>query len=146
MDRHFFGTDAEARVIAELEQELAARIQSANRQWDSGTIDPQAEPVTDDFIGIQYAPWYPEERFTVDAEGWREGNQHAAQEGLGKGWHWTVRDAHFLPRSEDEAIVVYTVVHHWADPAEPPGEAAFLETWVRQGGRWALKRHTAEKR
>lgn len=146
MDRQFYGSDVEKRLKAELEDVLEARIAGVNRQWDSGELDPDAEPVSDDFVGIQYAPWYPEERYEADAVGWREGNAQAAESGAGQGWYWTVKDAQFLPRSESETIAVYTVVHHWADPAQPPGEAVFLETWTKSGDRWLLKRHTAEKR
>ncbi|NMP24798.1 hypothetical protein [Sulfobacillus harzensis] len=114
--------------------------------WDTGTSDPLLEPTTEDFIGIQYAPWYPDERIAEDAASWRKGNAHAAESGKGQGWHWTVRDIRFLPRSASEVIAVYTVIHQWADPTEPPGEAVFLETWVRHEDQWLLKRHTAEKR
>lgn len=103
-------------------------------------LDDSAEVTTEDFIGIQYAPWYPDERYTADAAGWREGNQQAAKVGLGQGWHWTVRDVRFLPRSECETIAVFTVEHHWRDAEAPLAEAVFLETWVRHGDRWLLKR------
>lgn len=146
MDRSFYGSEAESRLIEELHQVLVERIDQVNQQWDTGKCDDSAEVPTADFVGIQYAPWYPDERYTADAAGWRAGSQQAAEAGLGQGWHWTIRDVQFLPRSTSETIAVYTVVHHWKDSSAPPGEAVFLETWVRQDRAWVLKRHTAEKR
>lgn len=144
MDRRFYGSAIEKALVDELSQALDERIRQANNQWATGELD--FEPTTDDFVGIQYAPWYDNEKYVADARGWQQGNQQAAEAGRGQGWYWTVRDIHFLPRSETETIALFTVVHHWANPTDPPAEAVFLETWVKDQGRWRLKRHTAEKR
>lgn len=146
MYTRIYGSAIEEPLRAELHRELERRIAAVNRQWATGEYDPQAEPVAEDFQGVQYAPWYEGETFAADRAGWIEGSRAAAAAGKGKDWHWTVRDAAFYPRSVDETIAVYTVVHRFGREPVPPGEAVFLETWVRLGGRWHLRRHTAEKR
>lgn len=144
--RTFYGSPEEARLKEELHGVLERRIASVNRQWDTSRFDPETDPITADFQGRQFAPWYPDETYAAAAEGWAAGNLEAAIASRGQGWRWTVRDVTFLPRSRTETIAVFTVVHHWADPAVPAAEAVFLETWILEDRAWRIRRHTAEKR
>lgn len=141
-----FGTDLARALRLEREGGLRRRVESVNGIWRTDIHDPDAERLTAGFHEVQYAPWYDGETCSVDRPGWPEGNPQVAQAGLGKGWHWSVGDVRFSPRSADEAIAVDTVVHRFGVEPTTPVEVGFLETWVRPDGRWHLHRHTAEER
>lgn len=134
-----------------VEQEIRQLIDQVVREtnemlWRTGQVEPDASfmRVTPSFRGAQFAPWYEDESWTADAQGWREGNVEAGRSASGKGFYWTVDHLLVLPRTPDEAAVSYRV-NHYAAPDRPPTQALFLETWVRIDGDWTLHRHHAEK-
>lgn len=140
------GSGLEQGLRRDLEDVLRRRLDAVNRTWASGVFDPESEPVTEDFVGIQPAPWYPGGEFRTDASAWREGNRQAAAAGLGGGWRRSAGAVRCCRGSADEATAVFTVVHRCGKEPVPPAEAVSLQTRVRQEGRRLLRRHTAEKR
>jgi hypothetical protein len=117
-----------------------------NDAWASGSVaaDSPLRDVTEDFQGVQHAPWYENGRWSGDRAAWLAGTEAAAA-AAGPGHRWDALAPRVIPRSDDEAIASYVVRLSWPDPARPPAVACFLETWRRDGSRWLLARHTAEK-
>jgi hypothetical protein len=138
-----------ASVARELSRVVEDLVGATNRMWHDGVIseDSTIRDVEDGFTGVQYAPHYEngEWRASSGSE-WLEGNSQAAAASQGQGWSWTLHDLRVLPRSGQEAVASYRIVHSWGDDDRRPAEAFFLETWRRgSDGRWRLARHTAEK-
>jgi hypothetical protein len=101
--------------------------------------------VAADVTAVQYAPHYPDGVWRADSGAeLLAATAQAAAAVAGQGCHWILEDLQVLARSADEAMAMYRIVHRWGD-GRPPAQAFFLETWRREGGRWVLARHTAEK-
>jgi hypothetical protein len=133
-------------VVTEITALIERVATDTDEMWATGAIRPgtTVDAVADDLQAVQYAPYYTDGVWRADAETWRNGNAQAAARYKGKGIRWMIDQVTVLPRSVDEAAVMYRV-SHWEPGKEQPAQALFLETWVRQDSRWNLLRHTAEK-
>lgn len=138
-----------ASVAQELARVIEDTVRDTNRMWAEGRIAPGSSlrQVEEGLRAVQYAPHYEDGEWRASSgEEWLEGTSQAAAASRGQGWSWTVHDLHVLPRSDEEAVASYRVVHTWGQSERRPAEAFFLETWRRGAdGCWRLARHTAEK-
>jgi hypothetical protein len=139
--------NALAGVVAEVSAAVHEQVAATNRMWESGVIEPGSalRDVAADLTAVQHSPRFADGvwRAGSGAE-WLDGTAEAAAFLAGQGCRWTLHDLRVLARSADEAVAGYRIVHEWAD-ARPAAQALFLETWRRDGARWVLARHTAEK-
>lgn len=142
-------TVSNVTTVSEVTRVIETLFDDTNRMWADGAIaeDSAVRHVEDGLTAVQYAPHYDGGKWgCTSGHDWVEGTAAAAASGRGQGWAWTLHDLNVLPRSEDEAIASYRVVHTWGASERPPAQAFFLETWRRgSDGRWRLARHTAEK-
>jgi hypothetical protein len=124
-------------------------VADTNKMWTTGEIaeGSSVRHVVEDLVAVQYAPHYDGGVWRAGSgREWVDGTAEAAAALHGQGCTWTVHDVHVLPRSEDECIASYRIVHAWGDAERRPAQAFFLETWRRgDDGTWRLARHTAEK-
>ena len=124
-------------------------VRDHNRMWASGTIaeDSVLRDVEEDLVASQYAPHFEGGVWrATSGEEWLAGTAEAGAFGCGQGWSWSHQDLTVLPRSDDECVATYRIVHSWGDADRKPAQAIFLETWRRgDDGCWRLARHTAEK-
>lgn len=125
---------------------IRRHIAALDDAWASGQLaaDSPLRDVSEAFRGVQYAPWYPGGSWSGDRASWIAGTAAGAA-GAGPGHRWEVGPISVVARSDDEAMASYSVRLHWPDAARPVATAFFLETWRRDGARWLLARHTAEK-
>jgi hypothetical protein len=139
-------TTATAR---EVRAAIEGLVEDTNAMWASGEVAERSSVrhVVDDLVAVQYAPHYEGGVWQAGSgREWVAGTAEAAASLRGQGCTWTVHDVNVLPRSEDECIASYRVVHAWGDAERRPAQAFFLETWRRGvDGTWRLARHTAEK-
>jgi hypothetical protein len=135
------------QVVQEMTEMVSRVVADTNAMWESGVVaaDSSVAWVAQEFSGVQYAPWYSGGAWHApDKAAWDAGNAQAAAYYKGKGVSWTVDQLTVLPRSPEEAAVMYRI-SHWTPGQEQPVQALFLETWIKQEGQWNLLRHTAEK-
>lgn len=135
----------QTQVTEQIEAVIREQIAATTETWRTGRLSPRLDVLTDDFQATQYAPWYEGGAWSGDRQAWLDGTAEAAKNYAGQGIRWEVSDIVVLPRSPEEAAVMYQVWHIWPEADRPPARALFLETWVKRDGRWLLRRHTAEK-
>jgi hypothetical protein len=138
-----------ASVVQEVTRVIAGVVRDHNRMWADGFIseDSALLYVEEGLTAVQYAPHFENGVWRAgSADDWLHGTTQAAEASRGQGWAWSMHDLQVLPRSDQEAVASYRIVHIWGDTDRPPAQAMFLETWRRGGdGCWRLARHTAEK-
>jgi hypothetical protein len=136
-------------VVSALTRVIEDVVRDHNRMWSEGVIseDSRLRHVEEALSAVQYAPHYEDGVWRArSGSEWLEGTSQAAAASRGQGWAWSVHDLNVLPRSEQEAVAAYRIVHTWGQADRRPAQAFFLETWRRGAdGRWRLARHTAEK-
>ena len=141
--------DAGMDVIAEVSAVLRRHVEDTNRMWATGEIasDSAIRDVEPGLSAVQWSPKYETGVWRVESGSeWIDDTADAGRQLAGQGCRWELTDLVVLPRGDHEAAASYRVVHHWGDPARPPAQALFLETWRRgEDGRWRLARHAAEK-
>jgi hypothetical protein len=138
--------------LTTVEEELTALVlQHANEvteTWATGEIpagNRTIERIADGFSAVQHAPWFGGGAYHANGrDEWLSGTAQAARHYKGQGVWWTIDNITVLPRSSEEAAVMYRV-NHWSASDKPPIRALFLETWVKIDGQWHLQRHTSEK-
>lgn len=135
------------QVEREITEMIAGSAVEQNQLWETGEkAEGAIARVEEGFLGIQYAPHYPNGVWQGNRQEWLEGSLKAARSVAARGGAaWVIDQISVLPRSPEEAAVSYRVTH-WNTGAESwSARALFLETWVKHEGHWYLRRHTAEK-
>lgn len=133
------------QVISEIEAVVRKVAEEHTAMWDQGYLMPDWHSccVAEGFEGVQHAEWYEEGRRSMGRGQWLREMAESAARDRGQGIRWTVDEMMVMPRSPQEAVVAYQVKNYMEGNPQP-AQALFLETWVKQQGKWHLRRHTAE--